>query len=244
MDQVQSPRIIIYCHCIEVCADLYLFFKGYLRLHFTEPPAAPDLQKFLIVDMYTSCTGREVKEGNISAFTSDSCMWIVVATDAFGMGVDCPNIRQVIHLGNPTDLESYVQETGHAGHDYVPSMAVLNMSRRPCWGMCLMTHSVGGMFCLRTSTTTPTPLLDHCGCVEMYLWDHVIVVIVHSTINRLLLSVDNDYIISIDNFWWYHEILYSTINQFLLINSSILLLLWYHKYIKLFKHVWLTILLL
>ena len=109
MDQSKCPRIIIYCQRIEECADLYLFFKGYLGLHFSDPPGAPDLQKSWLVDMYTRCTDREVKEGIVSYFTRDSCLHVIVATVGFGMGVDCPNICQAIHLGCPTDLESYVQ---------------------------------------------------------------------------------------------------------------------------------------
>ena len=75
--------------------------------------------------MYTSCTDREVKEAIISAFTSDSCLRVVVATVAFGMGVDCPNIHRVIHLGALADLELYVQEIGCEGRECLPSMAVL-----------------------------------------------------------------------------------------------------------------------
>ena len=130
-DRSKCPRIIIYCRRIQECADLYLFFKECLGLYFHDPPGAPDLQKFRLVDMYTSCTDREVKEGIISAFTTDSCLRLVVATVAFGMGVDCPDVRQVIHLGCPADLESYVQETGRAGRDHLPSMAVLLHKVRP-----------------------------------------------------------------------------------------------------------------
>ena len=204
-DRSKCPRIIIHCWCIEECADLYLFFKGYLGLYFSHPPGAPDVPKFRLVDMYTSCTDREVKEAIISAFTSDSCLRVVVATVAFCMGVNCPDIRQVIHLGCHTILESCVQETGHAGRDYLPSMAVccirpdLNMSRRPCWSICLMTHVVGGMSCSRTSTTTHALLLGHYVCVVMYVWDHVLVVIVYLTTNCLFLSI-NSYFVSIENF--------------------------------------------
>lgn len=41
------------------------------------------------------------------------------------MGVDCPDIRQVIHLGPPDDTEAYIQETGRAGRDGRNSMAAL-----------------------------------------------------------------------------------------------------------------------
>ena len=41
------------------------------------------------------------------------------------MGVDCPNVRQVIHLGPPEEKEAYIQETGRAGRDGLQSFAIL-----------------------------------------------------------------------------------------------------------------------
>jgi ATP-dependent DNA helicase RecQ len=62
---------------------------------------------------------------HISGNFPETQLRLVIATVAFGMGIDCPHVRQIIHVGPPDNLEAYIQESGRAGRDGSNSLAVL-----------------------------------------------------------------------------------------------------------------------
>lgn len=77
--------------------------------------------------LYHGGLKEKEKEANMQAWLKEKAQ-VIVATNAFGMGIDKPNVRTVIHIQLPENLENYYQEAGRSGRDGKKSFAVLLVS--------------------------------------------------------------------------------------------------------------------
>ncbi|MSP26214.1 MAG: DNA helicase RecQ, partial [Myxococcales bacterium] len=87
---------------------------------------------------YHAGLDAEVRRQNQEGFARED-VDVIVATVAFGMGIDRSNVRFVVHAGLPRSVEHYQQEAGRAGRDRLPSECVLIYSAQDLvtWGLIL-----------------------------------------------------------------------------------------------------------
>jgi ATP-dependent DNA helicase RecQ len=93
----------------------------------TEELAADLKSEGFAAEAYHAGLDNAVKARNQEAFLRDEVK-IIVATIAFGMGINKSNVRYVVHMNLPKNIEGYYQETGRAGRDGLPSDAMLYFS--------------------------------------------------------------------------------------------------------------------
>jgi len=122
----ETPKTVLFCQTLQQCGNFHAKIKKLLGKNITMPPGAPSILPFRMVSLFTSASRRELREEIIQEFCKEKTnLRLVIATTAFGLGVDCHNITRIINWGAPTSLEELVQETGRAGRDGSAAEAIL-----------------------------------------------------------------------------------------------------------------------
>ena len=109
----------------------YKLFEHVLGNEQYFPPGSTSIPCNRLFAQFHAPQTTQMKEEILKQLCSgESVLHVVFATVAIGMGVDIPDIREVIHIGPPSTVKAYFQETGRAGRDGKPSAARLYYNNR------------------------------------------------------------------------------------------------------------------
>ena len=113
-----TPKTVIFCQSLQNCANMFAMMKRVLGSNITEPAGVKADLKVRLIDVFTAVSTTVMREMVLEVFRSTSSnLRILIATTAFGLGVDCPDIERIINWGSPNTIEELVQETGRGGRD-------------------------------------------------------------------------------------------------------------------------------
>ncbi len=114
---------------LEKLLDILLKVRGSGLVYVRSRRKTKDVAQFLrkkriAADYYHAGLSSDLRSAKQEAWINNKIR-IIVATNAFGMGIDKPDVRAVVHLDLPDSLEAYFQEAGRVGRDGAKAYAVL-----------------------------------------------------------------------------------------------------------------------
>jgi ATP-dependent DNA helicase RecQ len=113
LSQTPEGRVLIYCGTRKQCEDV-----------------ASELERIYVGVGFYHAGMDTISRTKVQKEFSDGTLRILAATNAFGMGIDHPDVRLVVHYQMPANIESYYQEVGRAGRDGKDSTCVLLYTRK------------------------------------------------------------------------------------------------------------------
>ena len=139
------PKTVIYARSINCVTDVYAWLLENLQQE-----AYVNNQR--MVAMYHAHLSEDMLHSTMADFRKpESTVRVIVSTVAFGVGIEIPDIRQVVHWGRLSSLMTYWQEVGRAGRDGASARAVWYATSAAAGNDAVLKRLYSDTACLRLS---------------------------------------------------------------------------------------------
>ena len=115
-------KAIIYCRTVHDINELFAMFVEKLGACIYEQRNSKDTR---LVEMFSSALSDRNRSRILRQFTNDTSLRVVICTIAFGMGIDIPNIRNIVLWGVPDGVCHLWQQVGRCCRDGTPGVATV-----------------------------------------------------------------------------------------------------------------------
>ena len=122
-EKLNMPLTLIYGN-VEIISDCFLYFAKEMGEEQYFPSSAEPLAKNRLFSQYHAQHPEHERKRIVDELVNGTSNHrVLFVTVAFGIGIDCNNIRRIVHIGVPYTMEEYCQEVGRSGRDGLPARA-------------------------------------------------------------------------------------------------------------------------
>ena len=123
LEKLNMPLTLIYGN-LETISDCFLYFAKEMGKEQYFPTSAEPLARNRLFSQYHAQYPEHERKRIVDELVNGTSNHrVLFVTVAFGIGIDCNNIRRIVHIGVPYTMEEYCQEVGRAGRDGLPAKA-------------------------------------------------------------------------------------------------------------------------
>ena len=119
----QMPLTVFYSN-LQICGECFSIFDHHFGVEQYTPKGSLKLAKNrLFAQFHATYPEKEKNDILDDLIKGPGKIRVLFVTVAFGIGVDCPHIREVVHIGVPSTMEEFFQESGRVGRDGKPAVS-------------------------------------------------------------------------------------------------------------------------